>query len=134
MPQRPRLTIPRRKFRTGVGNASKILAGVDGRSFVARRYREVVSAIASDLGGYEHLSEATRQLIRSGAGLVVMRETMDARMANAPDTVDVPTYCLITNSLKRVLCAIGLERRARDITPDPLEYARRYAEAGKPVQ
>jgi|SRR6516225_8642150 hypothetical protein len=96
MARRPRLTSPNERFRTGVANGSRVLDGVDGRSQVARRYREVSSAIGSDLGGSEHLSEAQLQLVRSAAGLVVLRESLDVQAnKSGPESVDAGTYCLI---------------------------------------
>jgi hypothetical protein len=40
-----------------------------------------------------------------------------------PDQLDL--YQRTANSLRRLLEAIGLQRRSRDVTPDPLEYAAR---------
>ena len=120
---RKRLDLPNRAFRTGVGNGSALLHGVDERSLTARRYREVSAAITSDLGGETHLSEAQDQIVRSAAGLVVMREALDARVVNG-EQVDVAEYCRISNSLRRLLATIGLERRAHDVTPTIDEIAR----------
>jgi hypothetical protein len=35
------------------------------------------------------------------------------------------------NSLRRLLESLGLKRRARDVTPSPLEYAASYARRNK---
>jgi hypothetical protein len=40
-----------------------------------------------------------------------------------PDQLDL--YQRTANSLRRLLEAVGLQRRPRDVTPDPLEYASR---------
>jgi hypothetical protein len=121
-----RIDIPHKRFRTGVANGSRILDGVDGRSHHVRRFREVSSAIGSDLGGSEHLTEAQKQLVRSATGLVVLRESLDVKAAkNGPGAVNVPTYCLISNTLRRVLTTIGLQRVPRDLPPTVEEYARR---------
>jgi hypothetical protein len=45
----------------------KILPLNDGRSATARRFKDLVEDIASDLGGKAHLSEGQRQLIRRAA-------------------------------------------------------------------
>jgi hypothetical protein len=105
-----RLTLPRRTFRTAIGNGSAILNGVDGRSLIARRFKEVGTAIALDLAcELDELTEGQRQLIRTACGLVVLRENLDP----------------ISNGLRRVLATIGLERKARDVTPSVAEYVKR---------
>ena len=123
--RRTSLTLPQAAFRTAIGNGSRVLDGVDGRSHVARRHVEISASIASDLGGAALLSEAQLQLIRSAAGLVILREDLDSKAVNG-ERIDVATYCRISNSLRRVLGTIGLKRVPRDITPDPLTYARQY--------
>jgi hypothetical protein len=109
-----------------MANGVSTLNGVDGRSLVARRYREVAAQIASDLGGADDLTEGMRQIVRTAAGLVVLREDLDVKIING-QKVDTGDYTRIANSLRRVLVSIGLERRAKDVTPDPLDYARRYS-------
>jgi hypothetical protein len=117
-----RLDVPKKKFRTGIANGSKVLDGVDNRSHVARRFREVSGALGSDLGGTDNLTEAQLQLCRSAAGLVVLRESLDVQAAKeGPEAVNVPTYALICNSLRRVLTTIGLSRVPRNI--DHIEQA-----------
>ena len=112
---RKRLALPQHQFRTAIANGSRVLDGIDGRSHIARRHVEITAQIAEDLGGIDLLSEAQLQLIRSAAGLVVLREDLDAKAADG-ESIDVSTYCRISNSLRRVLDTIGLERRSKDIT------------------
>src|SRR5262249_27222253 len=109
-----RLNVPKKRFKTSIANGSQVLAGVDGRSHVARRYREVSSAIGSDLGGVEHLTEAQLQLIRSAAGLVVLREALDVKAVNG-EAISSNDYCKIANGLRRVLTTIGLERVPKEV-------------------
>jgi hypothetical protein len=126
-----RLALPRRAFRTRVANGSIILNGVDGRSLIARRFKELAAAIALDLAGeLDELTEAQRQLIRTASGLIVLREDLDTKIANG-EQVDVAEYVHISNGLRRVLATIGLERRPKDIVLDPLEYARQHSEAAE---
>jgi hypothetical protein len=40
--------------------------------------------------------------------------------------IDIQEHALVCSTLTRLAQRIGIERRARDVTPDPLEYARRY--------
>jgi hypothetical protein len=65
------------------------------------------------------------------ATLTVELERMEAGFAVAgeaqPDQLDL--YQRTANSLRRLLEAIGLQRRPRDVTPDPLEYGARREHA-----
>ncbi len=75
------------------------------------------------------LTEAQLQLVRSAAGLTVLREALDAKALNG-ERIDVAEYCRISNSLRRLLSTIGLQRIPKDITPSASEYvAQRAAQA-----
>jgi hypothetical protein len=50
--------------RSRLSHGRDVLPDVDGRSVVARRYRDIIGAVVSDQGGAEHLREARLQLIR----------------------------------------------------------------------
>lgn len=100
MATRSQLEVPHSRVRTAIANGSAILEGVDGRSHVGRRYREIGAALSADLGGHEHLTEAQKQLVRSAAGLVVLRERLDVKAANE-DKVDYAEYCALSNTLRR---------------------------------
>jgi hypothetical protein len=50
--------------RSRLSNGRDVLPDVDGRSVVARRYRDIIGAVVFDQGGAEQLSEARLQLIR----------------------------------------------------------------------
>src|SRR5271170_578037 len=57
--------VPRpRGIRSRIPNGSKTLPDVDGRSTIARRYRDISSAIVADQGGIDACSESRLQLIR----------------------------------------------------------------------
>jgi hypothetical protein len=109
-----RVGVPNKRFRTKLANGRAVLDGIDGRSWIARRYREIAAALSVDLGG--DLTEAQKQLVRSAAGLVVLRERLDVEAAN-DRPIDYQEYCTISNSLRRVLRDIGLRRIPKDITP-----------------
>jgi hypothetical protein len=113
--------------RSRISNRAAALPGVDGRSTWVRRLRDLIESHTSDLGGEDAVSEAERSIIRRIATLTVELERMEVEFAAAgsaqPDQLDL--YQRTANSLRRLLEAIGLQRRARDVTPDPLEYAAR---------
>lgn len=115
--------------RTRVGNGSAVLPGVDGRSIIARRYREILEALVSDMGGDP--SEAQQQIARRAATIAIDCEQQDAAAARG-EPLDVKTYTTASNSLRRLLESLGLERRARNVTPSVSEYiARKAAERAK---
>jgi hypothetical protein len=119
--------VPKPQGRSRVSNGSAVLPGVDGRSTWVRRLRDLMGLYLSDLGGDDAVSEAERSIVRRVATLTVELERMEAGFAVAgeaqPDQLDL--YQRTANSLRRMLEAIGLQRRPRDVTPDPLEYAGR---------
>jgi len=86
-PGNPRLQ-RKAQARSRVSNGHELLPNVDGRSLVARRYRDIMSAIASDQGGVDRLSEARLQLIRRFAAAACLAEQLEARpFACMPNSV-----------------------------------------------
>jgi hypothetical protein len=78
----------------------------------ARRYMDVLSAIVSDLGGEDRLGEAQRQLCRRAVTLSLQCEHWDAAAAVGAH-VDWDLYSRTTNTLRRLLESIGLERKMK---------------------
>lgn len=109
-----------------VGNGRDILPGVDGRSAGARRYREIAGELTRDMGGDP--SGAQQAIIRRATTLAVWCEQAEASFANGED-LDVATYTTASNALRRLLADIGLERRARDVTPTLQQYLHTKASA-----
>lgn len=117
---------PPPQFSTRKGTGAVMLAGVDGRSLMARRFREIVTGIDSDLGG--DLSEAQRQLVARAATLAIWCEEREGELGEGKD-FDAGAYATIANALRRLLSDLGLERRMRDVTPSLDQYL-----AGKAAQ
>jgi hypothetical protein len=115
-------TPPRKpEARSRVTNGSDILPGIDGRSLIARRYRDICAALAADQGGAADMSEARGQLIRRFAALAVQCEAMEARLANGA-AIDIAEYATLTSTLVRVAARIGINRIPRDVTPTLAQY------------
>jgi hypothetical protein len=111
--------------RSRVTNGNKLLVGVDGRSPWVRRCRDVIRLHLSDLGGEDNTSEAARSLVRRAAVLTTELEMLEARFALADGAVsadDLDLYQRTANSLRRLLEAVGLQRRSRDVSPTLAEY------------
>lgn len=120
---------PLRSTRSRVTNGSALFPGeVDGRSAEAKRFRDVLSEIISDLGGSSSgLSEGQRQLARRASMLSVRAEAMEAEAVKS-GAIDLPAYGALTDQLGRVFNRLGLRRVARDATPTIADLIARHAE------
>jgi hypothetical protein len=117
------------KLRSRVTNGSKMIAGVDGRSADARRYRDLAMSFADDLGGAAVLTEAQRALVFQAAALVVKSESMNGAMIRGED-VNVEQQTRVANALGRTLNRLGIKKReAKSVTLDDY-LAARAARAG----
>lgn len=104
---------PPPQFSTRKGTGAIVLAGVDGRSLMARRFREITAGIESDLGG--DLSEAQKHLVARAATLAVWSEERESELARG-EPFNAAEYATISNALRRLLADLGLQRVARDVT------------------
>lgn len=78
----PALTARKSSACSHVSNGQDILPGIDGRSPMARRYRDISAALISDSAGIDRCSEARLQLIRRFSAACVMAEAMEAALVN----------------------------------------------------
>jgi hypothetical protein len=107
------------------------LGHLDGRTAAARRARELIEAIEADLGG--GVTEGSRQLVQRAAVLGTYIESCEAQWL-AGEAVELADYLAAINSQRRVLATLGLQRVARDVTPDLRTYiASKQAEALPPA-
>ena len=102
-------------------NGKEVLPGVDGRSIVGRRYRDIADAITQDQGGAERCAEARIQLIRRFSACAVMAEQIEAKLALGK-TIDIAEHAQLTSAMVRVATRIGINRRVRNVTPSLAEY------------
>lgn len=109
------------KARSRVTNGADVLPDVDGRSAVARRFRDIATAIAIDQGGADRLSEARLQLIRRFAASAVLAELVEARLARGEE-IDLAEHAQLCSNLVRLAQRIGLGRHAKTVTPTLREY------------
>ena len=89
----------------------KMVAGVDGRSAEARRYRDLLISFADDCGGAAALTETQRALVRQAAALTIQAEKLQGAMLRGED-VDVEQQTRVANSLSRTLSRLGIRKRA----------------------
>jgi hypothetical protein len=120
----PNIAAPKPAHRSRVTNGSALLTIADGRSAWARRMRDLMALHLSDLGGDAAVSAAERSLVRRIATLTVELERMEERFAGdgEADPAALDLYSRTSGNLRRLLEALGLQRRARDVTPDLRDY------------
>lgn len=116
--------------RSAVTNGKRLFVDrLDGRGPWARRLRDIIALHVTDQGGPDAISEAKCSLIRRAGALTVELERIEAKFATSTaGENDFGAYVTGTNSLRRVLEAIGLDRVARDVTPDLRTYVSGRAE------
>jgi hypothetical protein len=125
------LEMQRSKARSKISNGY-LLPGVDGRSTWMRRLRDLISLHLADMGGEAAVSEAQKSIIRRPCTLTVELERLELVFALAgeakPEQIDL--YQRTANSLRRMLEAVGLQRRSRDVTPNLQEYLEQQQNGG----
>jgi hypothetical protein len=98
--------------RSAVTNGTQLLPGIDGRSPDARRFRDLVSSFAAELGGMGELTEAEMAIIRAAAAMTAQSERTQAAMVNG-DAVDAEQVTRLMNSQARALKALDAMKRRR---------------------
>jgi hypothetical protein len=88
---RSRLVDAKAHGRSRVSNGRDVLPDCDGRSTIARRYRDIAGAILTDQGGIDTCSESRKQLIRRFAAAAVLAEQMEARLARG-EQIDIAEH------------------------------------------
>lgn len=94
----------------------RCLADLDGRTAAAKKARDLVAGLISDLGGIDNVSVAERELVRRAAVLTTVCQDNEVAILTGA-TVDLPMHLAAINALRRLFETVGLQRRARDVTP-----------------
>jgi hypothetical protein len=130
-PGRPKASRQKDAQKSRITNGSALLPGVDGRSAWIRRCKDIIAAHLSDV---PDASTAERSIIRRASVMTVELERLEAKFATAGEANerDLDLYQRTAGNLRRLLEAVGLQRRPRDVTPTLEEYLarRRGDEAG----
>jgi hypothetical protein len=77
-----------------------------------------------------------RAIVRRAAVLITELERMEATFAvceGAPDIPHLDAYQRAAGNLRRLMESVGLQRRARDVTPNISEYLRATATGAAPA-
>src|ERR1700682_1019105 len=111
-------------------NRSKVTNGkglfavtIDGRSAWMRRFRDLIQINIAELGGEDVVSARERSIIRRGSAQEVELELLERKFALKGDGAsadDLDLYSRVSNTMRRHYEAVGLRRRAKDVTPPSL--------------
>jgi hypothetical protein len=113
------------KQRSRVTNGKTHFVEADQRGPWARRWRDVLAEIISDLGGADLLSEGQKQLARRCATISIACERMEGRAAEGVE-IDLDAYGQLTDRLGRCFTRLGLKRQARQVETLSDYMARKY--------
>lgn len=121
-PKAPRREAGKARLRT--------LNDLDKRTRAHRDTAELREQLAADLGGWDAVSAMKAEVITAAAIMgAMMRDRSAAYLAG--EAVDVNAFLTLANAQRRHLEALGLERRARDVTPDLKDYLAKQGEAAR---
>jgi hypothetical protein len=112
--------------RSRVTNGCSPFVDGDARSSWSRRWKDLVALHAEDTGGIATLSEAKKSLLRRIASLEVELERMESAWS-AGEEPDIDLYSRVSNTLRRLLESIGLDRVSRDRAPSLREIVEAHA-------
>jgi hypothetical protein len=116
--------------RSRITNHRDLLPDIDGRSQKGRRYRDVLTALVSDAGGFDRISESRVQLCRRFAALAVTAEGIEADLVNGGQ-IDIAAFSTLSSTMVRLASRIGLNRRAK-VVPELSDYLEGRAEIEPP--
>jgi hypothetical protein len=109
---------PRSSQKSAVTNGSRLLLSNDNRGAWARRCKDIMEDLTADRAGVENVSAAEASIIRRSAVLSVELELLENKFAAGQATdSDLDLYGRTSGNLRRLFQTIGVERKARDITP-----------------
>ena len=117
------ITVPEQQFAAEMQRMLS-LKDVDCRKGPTRVLLARARRMSRDLGG--DLSEAQQELVKRVAVLATLLEHFEARLLLG-ERVSVSEYVELLNAQRRILATLGMRRVPKDVTPDPLDYAKDYA-------
>jgi hypothetical protein len=103
------------KQRSRLTNGKDLLPDIDGRSAMARRFKDITAAVVTDQGGIGACSESRLQLVRRFAAAAVLAEQMEAALVRG-EQIDITEHAVLCSTLVRIAQRIGINRIARDVS------------------
>src|SRR6056297_1807063 len=116
---------PKPEFSTRVGANGTVLAGVDMRTHGGRRFKELTADLVHHL--QTEPTPPQMAIIRRAAALSVWCEGQEALQASGGE-MEITTYSMATNTLRRLMHDLGLHPHSRDVTPTLRDYIDARAE------
>lgn len=126
MSRRAATVLAKKKGRSRLSNGHA-LPFVKVNQAYARRFRDLLILHVDQLGGPDNVSPSEHALIKRAAVIICECERRELQFAKAGEASDtaIEIYQRLSNTLRRLLETLGLQRRARDITPPNLnDYLR----------
>jgi hypothetical protein len=123
-----------RKTKSALTNGTRLLHGVDQRGPWVRRCKDIIAAYLADLGGADNTSAAERSILRRTAVLETELERLETKFALAAEattevsTEDLDLYARVAAHHRRLLEAVGLQRRAKTVSSSFGDILRRDLE------
>ena len=116
---RTRLAPSLAAIRSAKSNGTRLLDGCDHRTARMRRLRDLIGMHLSDLGGEDVCSAAELSLIRCASLLTLELEVLESKFEQegGASIKQLECYQRVAGSLRRLLESVGLQRRAKDVTP-----------------
>jgi hypothetical protein len=108
--------------RSAKTNGRRLFVDGDGRGPWARRWRDLKTLYADDLGGEASLSEFQLGLVGTAATMRCELERLEGRLS-VGDAIDTDMYGRIAGHYRRIVETLGIERRTRDVTPSLSDIA-----------
>ena len=101
---------------------------LDGRTKASQKFDAVARAIAEDLGGEDRLSAIQKHLVEAFAGVSIHLGDLHARLLLG-EKIDICEHATAVSTMVRIAQRVGVRRTQRDVTPEPLDYARAHEDA-----
>ena len=120
------------KKRQTKSRATRDLVEIDKTSGAGRFFAKLVRDIESDLAGRRNLSRIELELIRAFAGAATTLQYLNVQVALGESSeIDLTGYATIASTMLRLGSRLGLDRRARDVTPSLSEHLASLREQDK---
>lgn len=108
--------------RSRVTNGRKLVAGLDGRSAEARRYKDLCLSLAGDLGGTSVMGAGQTALVRQAAAMIVQSEKLHGAVLRG-EVIDTEQLTRLANAATRIIGALKRGRPTpRSETPSLSAY------------
>jgi hypothetical protein len=123
------LSVTARAGRSAVTNGKRLHVVRPGDTAWARRFRDVLAEILSDLGR-DGLSEGQRQLARRAATISIACEKMEGEAAAGAE-IDLELYGRLVDRLGRAFHRLGLKRQPKPVETLHEYLTRKYPDGGR---